>query len=359
MIHKHTTRRNVLKGGAKAGLLAALGTSAIRPSYAQKLDTINIAASPFINQAAIFMASELGFFAKVGIDPKIKSFPDGSLIVAPMISGEVDLGVVTCSAGLFNSLSRGAPLKSVLCIGQGQKGRAVTAIIVRKDHYEAGVRTVADLKAMKGKIVAVGATGSINQYGMATALGMAGLNPISDVTWQTSVAQPELVKQLSQKQIDVADLTYHLAYLAEKQDFGKIIVSRDEILPNSQTAMIAVRNDFLTKRRDAVTRFAMAYIHAAGLFNKVAGAPEQHRDIVEMITKYIFVKDVGLLNAVAPHWEWIAENGAPNQASVLAQQDFWSDTFKLVERKVSAAQIFEPSIASEAMKRLEQEKPFG
>jgi NitT/TauT family transport system substrate-binding protein len=151
--------------------------------------------------------------------------------------------------------------------------------------------------------------------------------------------------------VDVADLTYHLAYLGERQDFGKIIASRDEILPNSQTAMIAAR--------EVVVRFAMAHIHASRLFNKVAGAPEQHRDIVEMITKYIFVKDVGLLNAIAPHWEWIAENGVPNEPSVLAQQDFWSDTFKLVEKKVSGAQIFDSTVAAEAMKRLDQEKPFG
>jgi NitT/TauT family transport system substrate-binding protein len=65
------------------------------------------------------------------------------------------------------------------------------------------------------------------------------------------------------------------------------------------------------------------------------------------------------LTAVAPHWEWIAENGMPNEASVLAQQDFWSDPFKLVEKKVAGPQIFDLSIAAEAMKRLEQEKPFG
>jgi NitT/TauT family transport system substrate-binding protein len=359
MASKVTTRRALLKFASGAGLVAALGPSVIAPVRAQSLDTVNIAASPFINQAAIFMARELGFFEKVGINPKIKSFPDGSLIVAPMISGEVDLGVVTCSAGLFNSISRGAPLRSVLCIGQGQKGRAVTAIVVRKDHYDAGIKTVADLKAARGKIVAVGATGSINQFGMATALGMAGLNPVRDVTWQTNVGQPEIVKQLGQKQVDIADLTYHLAYLAQKQDAAQIIASRDEILPNSQTAMVAARADFLAKRRDAVVRFAMAHIHASRLFNKVAGAPSEHRDIVEMITKYIFVKDIDLLNAVAPHWEWIAENGAPNEASVLSQQDFWSDTFALVEKKVAAAQIFDSSVATEAMKRLEQEKPFG
>jgi NitT/TauT family transport system substrate-binding protein len=289
----------------------------------------------------------------------VKSFPDGALVMAPMLSGEVDVGVVTCSAGLFNSLARGAGIRALLCLGQGGKGRAVTSIVVRQDHYDAGVRTVADLKSVKGKIAAVGAAGSINQYGMATALQMAGLNPVADVTWQTSVAQPDIVKQLAQKQVDVADLTYHLAYLAERQGAARIIAARDEILPDSQTAMLAVRDDMLARRRDVLVRFAMAHIHTARLFNKVAGAPQQHRDMVELITKYIFVKDVGLLNAVAPHWEWIAEDGRPNEASVLAQQDFWSDTFKLVERKVPAARIFDASVAAEAVRRLEQEKPFA
>jgi len=359
MTGRPTTRRFVLQGAAAAGAFASLGAAGLRPARAQTLETINIGASPFINQAAIFMASELGFYAKVGLDPKVKSFPDGALILAPMISGEVDFGVLTCSAGLFNSLARGAAVRSVLCLGQGRSGRAVTAVLVRQDHYDAGVKTVADLKALKGKIAAVGAAGSINQYGLATALNKAGLDAANDVTWQTSVAQPEIVKQIGQKQVDVADLTYHLAYLAEKQGYARIIASRDAILPDSQTAMVAVRDEFLNKRRDAVVRFAMAHIHTARLFNQVAGAPEKHEDIVKMITKYIFVKDVGLLNSVAPHWEWIAENGSPNQASVLAQQDFWADRFKLVARKVTAAQIFEPSIAEEAVKRLEAEKPFG
>ena len=70
-----------------------------------------------------------------------------------MISGEVDVGVVTSSAGLFNSLSRGAPIRALFCNGQGQKGRAVTAIIVRTDHYEAGIKSIADLTRIKGMTV--------------------------------------------------------------------------------------------------------------------------------------------------------------------------------------------------------------
>jgi NitT/TauT family transport system substrate-binding protein len=351
------SRRDILNTGLAAGALAAFG-SGVRKARAQKLDTINIAASPFINQSVVFLPKELGLYAKVGIEPQIRTFPDGALIVAPLIAGDVDLGVVTCSAGLFNSISRGATMKAALCTGQAQQGRGGTAILVRTDLYEAGVKTLADLKALKGKTVAVGAAGSINQYSMSRALVAAGLNPLTDVSWQTTVAQPDIVKQLGQKQVDAAELTYFLAFLAQRQGFAKIIASRDDSAPGSQVSMLAVRDEFAAKQRDLVVRYAMAHVHAARLFNKVAGDPEKNRDMVELITKNIFVKDISLLNAIAPHWEYVAEGG-PNEVSVLAQQDFWSDTFKMVERKVPASRIIDASIAAEAVKRLDAEKPFG
>ena len=78
-----------------------------------------------------------------------------------------------------------------------------------------------------------------------------------------------------------------------------------------------------------------------------------------MITKYIFLKDMNLLKAIAPHWDWVAEDGRPNVVSVLAQQDFWADRFKMIERKISRDQIVNLEVADEATQRLAQEKPFG
>jgi NitT/TauT family transport system substrate-binding protein len=276
-----------------------------------------------------------------------------------MLSGEVEIGVMTANAGLFNSLYRGAPFRAFLCNGQGRRGRAVTTVVIRSDHYDAGVKTLADLAKMRGRIAAVGAAGSINQYGLASALKLAGLDPVNDVQWQTSVPQPDIVKQLGQKQVDVAEITYHLAYLAQQQGFCRILLSRDEILPDSQVAMHTVRDDMLQGRRETAVRYAMACIHAGRLFNQVASDPEKHADMLKLIVKSILPRDEALLKAVAPHWEWIAEDGMPNIASIMAQQDFWADTFKMVEHKVPQDRVIEASIAKEAVQRLTTEKPFG
>lgn len=349
------SRRTFLaaSGSASLGLLAGR-----RTAKAQGRETLNVGLSPFINQATIFMANDMGLFAKMGLDIRMKIFMDGALVVPPMVSSEIDIGVMTPSAGFFNSLQRGGPYRAFLCNGQGRRGRAVTAVVVRSDHYDAGVRTLRDLARMKGKTVAVGAAGSINQYGMGSALKLAGLDPVRDVQWQTTVAQPDIVKQLGQKQVDAAEITYHLAYLAQQQGFCRVLFSRDEILPDSQAAIMTVRDEIL-RRRETVVRYAMACIHAGRLFNQVAGDPGSHADVLKLIVKSIFPRDEELLKAVAPHWEWIAEDGMPNIASIMQQQDFWADTFKLVEHKVPLDRIIDPSIAKEAAQRLASEKPFG
>lgn len=350
------TRRNFL---ARSSAMAATILGAASRARAQGAETLNVGLSPYINQATVFMANDLGYFSKMGLEIRMKIFMDGALVVAPMLSGEVEIGIMTPNAGFFNALHRGGPFRAFLCNGQGRRGRAVTAVVVRSDHYDAGIKTLEDLRKIKGKIAAVGAAGSINQYGLGSALKLAGLDPVHDVHWQTTVAQPDIVKQLGQNQVDIAELTYHLAYLAEKQGFSRILFSRDQILPDSQAAIHTVRDDALQRRRDTVVRYAMCCIAAGRQFNQTATDPNSHADMLHLIVKSILPHDEELLKAVAPHWEWISEDGVPNVTSILAEQDFWADTFAMVEAKVPRERVIDLSIADEAAHRLSVEKPFG
>ena len=96
---KKVSRRRLLTTSGAAGLAALAGARSVR---AQAQDTLNIGLSPFINQATVFLANDLGYFSKMGLDIRMKVFMDGALVVAPMLSGEVELGVMTRNAGFFN-----------------------------------------------------------------------------------------------------------------------------------------------------------------------------------------------------------------------------------------------------------------
>ena len=75
---KQISRRSFV--AASAATLGSLTGS--RATTAQGLETLNIGLSPYINQATIFMANDMGLFSKMGLDIRMKIFMDGALVVA-------------------------------------------------------------------------------------------------------------------------------------------------------------------------------------------------------------------------------------------------------------------------------------
>jgi len=65
------------------------------------------------------------------------------------------------------------------------------------------------------------------------------------------------------------------------------------------------------------------------------------------------------IKAIAPNWSYVNEDGIPNITSMMKMQDYWVDYCDYLEKMVSAERLFDTSIAKEALKRLEAEKPFA
>jgi NitT/TauT family transport system substrate-binding protein len=284
---------------------------------------------------------------------------DGAMAVPSLISGELDISFSTASAALFNSIAKGAPLVFILDRGNNKTGRGYTVINVTQDLYDGGIKSLADFAKLKGKRIGLGATGSINQYLFARGLQKAGLDPRKDVQWITNVPQPDLMKMLGQKGVDATDLAYQFGYFAQNNKWGPIVAVDDQIDPDGAVGLYAARKDFIRQHRDAVVRFAMAFLQGAKEFNAAAAEPDKHPDIVDMLAKRTALQKPELVRAIAPHWSHTNEDGIPNIKSVMAQQDYWADYFRLVEKKVPEEQLFDVSIAKEAKARLEKEHPFG
>ena len=286
-------------------------------------------------------------------------FIDGQQAVPALIAGDLDLSFMTANAGLFNSVARGAPLVVILDRGNNKADRGYTVINVSKQMAESGVKSLADLGKLKGKKIGVSGTGSINQYVFSLALQKAGLDPRKDVQWVFNVPQPDLMKMLGQNQVDATDLAYQFGFFAEKNGWGPMIATGDKIDPDGTIAVIATRQSLLKDKRDQLVRFAMAYLQGAKEFNAAAANPDKHPDIVDILAKTTALQKPETIKAIAPNWSYVNEDGIPNIPSVMKMQDYWADYYDYVEKKVSAERLFDTSIAKEALRRLETEKPFA
>lgn len=341
-------------------LLTAVTITALGAVPARADDVIRAADGPFITGGAFYIARDKGYFKKLSITIETKQFPDGAFAVPALISGELDISFMTPSAGLFNSIAKGAPMVIILDRGNNRPGYAYTTLSVRKELADGGIKTLKDVAKLKGMRMGANALGSINHYNAANALVRAGLNPAKDVQWIMNIPQPDMMKMLATNGVDATDLAYQFGFFAQNNGWGPIIATGDQITANASIAMIAVHKDFLAKRRDVVVRYAMAYLQAAKEFNAAAAAPEKYPDIVDLLARNTALNKPELVKAIAPHWGYIAEDGAPSVDSIMAMQDFWSGKYyQLVEKKVTREQLFDLSVAKEAMSRLEKDKPFG
>lgn len=340
------------------GVGFALSVALLPLQRADAADVVRVGEGPFITGGGFYVANERGYFKKMGLDIQVKKFNDGALAVPSMLAGELDISLMTANAAFFNSVAKGAPMVVVLDRGQNKPGYGYTAINVTQELYDQGVKKASDFAKLKGKRIGVGAVGSINQYTTAKALQKAGLDPRKDVQWVAGASQPDLMKMLGQKQVDVTDLAYQFGFFAQNNKWGPIVANGDEVAPNSSIGVYVVNKSFLTGKRDVLIRFAMAYLQGVKEFDAAAKAPDKNPEILTYLANNTFLKKPELVKAIAPNWSYTNEDGMPPVDSIMDMQNYWADYFTYVEKKVTKEQLFDLSIAKEAKARLDKEQPF-
>lgn len=345
-------RRHLIAG------TAALSFSACAPAIVRAQDKtakIRIGLVRLISSGPIFIAEARKFFEKVNLDAELKYFADGALAMPALVAGELDVTATTLNAGLFNTVSKGAPFKLMLDRGSEKPGHGSMTIVASNAMYEAGYRSANDGAKLKGKTIAIQAPGSIDQYLLGRAAEKAGLNPKTDLNWSSGMPYPDMIKLMGAGRADAANIPVPLAFLAEKNKVGKIVGPGSDIEPDAQLACWVMSSSYLKANKAAATRFAMVHTHAARLFNKAA--EDKDPDVVKIIADVTKVP-APLITAAAPRWTWFTDDGMPNTKSVMAQFDFFSKSMGMVSGKVTPDMLFDLSAAKEADERLKTANPF-
>ena len=350
------TRRAVIKAAVATAAVPVLAGAPFINLLAQAPRAkIRIGVVPLISSGPLFIAQSRNFWERMNIEAEYRYFTDGALAVPALVAGELDFTVATCNAGIFNTISRGAPFKMMLDRGSERPGSGSMTIVVSNKLHAAGLTSPERMSMLKGQRLGLQAPGGIDQFLLGRGVQKAGLNPLTDVNWVTGLAYPDLVRALGVGQVDAANIPVPLAFLAEKNDTGKIAFPGSDIEPAAQLACFASPSKLLGKDRSLAVRFAMVHLHAARQFNIAAQARDP--EVIKIISTFTKVPEP-LIAAAAPRWTWFTDNGMPNIESAMFQASFWSDTMKLFSGKVTREQVFELGAAEEAVNRLKEKNPL-
>ena len=246
-------------------LVALLLMSASTASAQEK---VKVGVLKLTASAPIFIGVEKGFFREFGVDPELVFFQAAVPIATALATGQVDVGATGLTAALYNIVLGGEKLWIVADKGREWPGYPLTAIVVQKELYDGGLRT---LGGLRGKRIGITQLGSTFHYQLGNVLEKEGM-ALEDVKVVPLQAMTAALEALKGKQVDAIVLAQPFPGTAEAQGFGKIIAWGGDLFP-WQIATVFYSKKFAANRARAVNFMkgyakASRYYHDAVLVQK-------------------------------------------------------------------------------------------
>ncbi len=325
-------------------LLAALAAlpATISPRQGRAAIPLRLGLLKTLSPAPFYLAQENGHFAAEGVEVAFRFFQAAQPIAAAAVAGDIDVGVTALTGGFFSLAGKGT-LKVIGGALHEQKGFDLTAILVSKQAYAAGVTS---LDKLAGHSFAITQYGSSFHYMIGRLAETAGF----DVKTVTLRPLQDIGNMLAAVRSGAVDATMAIASQAKPlaaSGEAHIIGWVGDHIPYQITALFAPRPT-LTAQSDALHRFCRAYQkgvadYRAAFLRFEGGKPVRSAatDVaIAAIQKYVFTGDPAAADKILAGIGWYDEGAALDTADVAAQLA-WFQAQGMVKDPITAAEIID------------------
>jgi NitT/TauT family transport system substrate-binding protein len=192
------------------GLIAALSWPTFAGAAEQRAINIGWTGGSGWTALPDRVANERGFFEKEGLRVRYIQFQGTNLMLSALLANELDY--VTILPFIAGAAVRGLPVKIV---GSTTKSSGY-AIVSRPD--------IANVKALKGKRIAINTFGSSADFAIYQLLSRNGLDPNKDVTLQAIAGSPDArFAALIGGSVDATVVNSPFEYRAEQKGFKTLL----------------------------------------------------------------------------------------------------------------------------------------
>jgi NitT/TauT family transport system substrate-binding protein len=305
-------------GGASGSAAPAAATTAPpQPVGRVRIGTQNVAGD-----IAMFAAYELGYFQQEGLEAEFIPFAGSPEMLPALVTEQIDAAGVGATVAMWNALARGVPIKMVLDKGSFRPGFGFTALLIRKDLYDAGRgHRVDDLRGLSIASLPPGRGGS-NVAILQAAMQRVGAS-IDDIDIQ-AMAFPDMITALANGAIDGALIGEPFQSRAVRQGSSVRVVGQDEMYPNFTVSTVCFSPTFYANR-PAAKAFVRGYIRAARDYIAAKAGRTSEPELArldEIMSKYTRI-DAAVVREMIP--VGFSPNALPNQESVLYGYQFFRD----------------------------------
>jgi NitT/TauT family transport system substrate-binding protein len=229
---------------------------------AEGQEKIKLGSQPFISHAGLFIALEKGYFAKEGVEVENKvSRASGAQMLTALVAGDYDIIGAGLTVATYNAALRGVDIRIIADKGGNKGERSYAWILVRKDLFDKGLKSLADLK---GRKIGTPGVGTANWIELMMLLEKGGVAP--EEVKLVDLNAPDRVSSLAAGTIDA--MIAPEPFVAQAKATGKAVelVSVGD-LGMFLEAVLMTTGSAINQRRDALKRFLKAYVRGAKDYN--------------------------------------------------------------------------------------------
>lgn len=324
-------------------LAAGCGSSDAKKDAPKEKVKVSLGMLRLTSSAPLFIAMDKGFFAEEGIEIEPQWFDAAHPIAVSTASSKVDVGATGITASLYNMVANGQKLGIVSDKGREQKGYSSSALLVTADNYNAGVKSLKDLK---GKRIGITQKGSTFHYMLGRMLETQGMS-LNDVEIVPLNKLSAVMAALESKQIDGCILNEPNITKVQKAGYGKLVVQVGDVIPY-QTSAIFYSPEFMNKK-DAAVRFMRAYNKACNYYYEAAVEkkdPKKLDEVVNIVAKYVKAPAEDI-KAGLPY----IDKDGKLLVSDIETQIKWYTANNMISGKLEAKDVANTSFLEEALKK--------
>lgn len=318
-------------------------------SKSKEIEKVSVGLLKLTSSAPIFIGIEKGFFKEEGLDLDIEWFEAAQPIAVSTASNKVDIGATGITASLFNMVGSGQLLTIVADKGREHAGYSSSAILVRNDLWEKGIRKIEDLK---GKRIGITQTGSTFHYMIGRLLEEKGLN-LNDVEVVSLGKIGALMASLQSGQVDAVILNEPNISKVESAGYGKIISQVGDVMDYQTSAIFF--SPKLVKDKNIGVKFLKGYIKSTRYYydavlnlkdGKVVPGTN-YNEVINIIAKYTGVP----VEDVKSGLPYIDRDGKLLSQDIQTQID-WYVSHKMIDKPISSSQVVNADMWETALKEL-------
>ena len=306
--------------------------------------TVRVGLINSATDAPTLIAMEKGYFKEQGITIQPEIFDSASRMIPPLASGQLDVGAGGVSAGLFNSIVSGVPVKAVATKGDLLKGAG--ALMVKKEMLDSG--RLKDYKDLKGMKIAINASKNTTHFNISQAIRKGGLTD-DDVTLN-EIPFPQIVTALSNGSIDVGWLIEPYITIAKEQGMVIWHLGEDYLEYAGGSLVLLYAPHFWQKQDEVGKRFMVAYVKGVRDYIDAMWKKKANReDVIQILMQKTPMKDRALYDKMTPityHQDALVDRKA-----IAANQDWYLERGYQTQ-KVDLNTVIDDSYTDYALKIL-------